>query len=217
MNTTIKTTIVDIKNIADDVYVISFPRPYSFRAGQVIAIDLEEKTEPRLYSIASGEQDENIDILFDKKLEGKLTPHLSKLEVGDSIWISEPFGDFTCNDVNAWFIASGTGVAPFVSMIRSGMSEGKRLIHGGRKDENFYFSNLLENYLSDDNYIRCASQEEKSQYYKGRLTSWLKEITVLPKEIKYYLCGSAEMVVDVRDILIARGVAFDHIVSETYF
>lgn len=137
--------------------------------------------------------------------------------MGDSIWISEPFGDFTCNDVNAWFIASGTGVAPFVSMIRSGMSEGKRLIHGGRKDENFYFSNLLENYLSDDNYIRCASQEEKSQYYKGRLTSWLKEITVLPKEIKYYLCGSAEMVVDVRDILIARGVAFDHIVSETYF
>ena len=35
--------------------------------------------------------------------------------------------------------------------------------------------------------------------------------------LKYYLCGSAEMVVDTRDILIEKGIPFENIVSEIYF
>ena len=35
--------------------------------------------------------------------------------------------------------------------------------------------------------------------------------------LKYYLCGSAEMVVEIRDILIEKGIPFDRIISEIYF
>lgn len=203
--------------IAEGTYVLSFRRDFHFRAGQVVAIDLAEQGEPRLYSIASGENDTHIDILFEEKPDGKLTPRLSSLKAGDTIYVSAPFGHFHCpSHETAWWIAAGTGVAPFVSMIRSGMGTGKRLIHGGKSDKHFYFAETIHPTLQAD-YIRCASRQADTQYYPGRLTTWLNEQTALPTEIKYYLCGSAEMVVEVRDILIGKGVPFRHIISETYF
>lgn len=208
--------IISNRSIAKDVYVLSFQRDFNFTAGQIIAVDIIPNGTPRLYSIASGENEKNIDILFDEKLDGKLTPFLSNLTSGDTIYVSEPFGDFRCEDENCWFIASGTGIAPFVSMIRSGMAKGKKLIHGGKNDENFYFSDLIEKELKND-YVRCASQQTDTSFYKGRLTKWLVEQSVFSKEISYYLCGSSEMVVDVRDFLIKKGVSFDKIISETYF
>jgi len=42
-------------------------------------------------------------------------------------------------------------------------------------------------------------------------------LTVIPADIKYYLCGKALMVVETRDILIERGVPFSNILSEIYF
>lgn len=211
-----KKQIIAIEEVAGDVFVLSFPRDFEFRAGQVVAIDVVPEGQPRLYSIASGEKDENVDILFDEKPDGKLTPFLSSLHAGDSIYVSAPFGNFCFEDDIAWWIASGTGVAPFASMARSGMVKGKTLIHGGRRDENFYFSGLLEK-KPGMNYIRCTSQQADTAYYKGRLTHWLREQPFLPTDIIYYLCGSPEMVVEVRDLLIERGVPFRQIISETYF
>lgn len=208
--------VSSVKRIAPDVYVLSFPRDFDFVAGQVVAIDLVPDGEPRLYSIASGEEEDTIDILFDEKPDGKLTPALSQLNPGDSLFVSEPFGTFSTSTGKAWWIASGTGIAPFVSMARSNLSAGKLLIHGGRYDENFYFAGLLEN-LMPDKYIRCCSQQADSLYYKGRLTQWLKNQETLPIDFKFYICGSAEMVVEVRDLLISRAVPFQNILSETYF
>ena len=211
-----KKQVTAISAIADGVFLLSFTRTFTFTAGQVVAIDLVPDGIPRLYSIASGEQEQNIDILFDEKIDGQLTPFLSKLKIGDTIYVSEPFGTFGCTAENGYWIASGTGIAPFVSMARSGKSKNKTLIHGGRYDENFYFSEVL-NTLFRENYIRCCSQQEDTRYFKGRLTEWLINQKSLATNSKYYLCGSAEMVVQVRDILISKGVQFNNIVSETYF
>ena len=211
-----KKRINSIEQIAKDVFVLSFTRDFEFSAGQVVALNLTPEGQPRLYSIASGEKDSNIEILFDEKPGGKLTPFLSLLKPGDSIFVSAPFGNFCCNDEQAWFIASGTGIAPFVSMIRSGKGVGKTLIHGSRMDENFYFSALMEKKLGKK-YIRCNSQQPDTAHFKGRLTQSLREQPFLHTDFKYYLCGSPEMVVDVRDLLISAGVPFQQIISETYF
>lgn len=213
-----KTKVHSLRNIAEGVYVISFLRNFKFNAGQVLAIDLVPDGQPRLYSIASGENEKYVDILFDEKPDGNLTPFLSKLHSGDIIYISEPFGTFTSTGGKAFWIASGTGVAPFVSMARSGLSADKTLIHGGRLDENFYFSDVLTDIMTDG-YVRCCSQQQDTQNYKGRLTAWLLDYQNLPTNTncQFYLCGSPEMVVQVRDILIEKGIPFHNIVSETYF
>nr|NQU89377.1 oxidoreductase [Bacteroidota bacterium] len=53
--------------------------------------------------------------------------------------------------------------------------------------------------------------------FHGRITKWLSEAESLPINRKYYLCGSAEMVVEVRDILIEKNVPYGNIVAEIYF
>ena len=202
-----KTKVHSLRSIADGVYIISFLRNFKFTAGQVVAIDLVSNGQPRLYSIASGEDEEYVDILFDEKPDGNLTPFLSKLNSGDTIYVSEPFGTFTTTRGKAFWIASGTGVAPFVSMARSGLAVDKILIHGGRLDENFYFSDVLES-LMTYGYVRCCSQQQDTQNYNGRLTVWLMDNQNLPTNCPYYLCGSPEMVVQVRDILIEKEFHF---------
>jgi len=211
-----KKEVKSLREVAPGVFVLTFKRDFKFEAGQVIAIDLVPDGKPRLYSIASGDNDKDIDILFDEKKDGKLTPFLSKLQPTDSIYISEPFGNYRTYPGKGYWIAAGTGIAPFVSMAKSGLSANKTLIHGGKSDENFYFSAELEK-IFGDKYIRCCSQQEDTAYYNGRLTGWLKSQEKLPADAKYSLCGSPDMVVQVRDILISKQIPFNNIISETYF
>ncbi|MCL3779123.1 oxidoreductase [Prolixibacteraceae bacterium JC049] len=205
--------------ITERVFIYQFKRAFNFEAGQVIGISVFDNTDekmPRMYSIASGNNDELVSILFNVKETGWLTPLLAKKEVGDTIYITAPSGNFLDNNESAFWIATGTGIAPFHSMLQSGSSGQKTLIHGARKLDSFYFEDsfLNVNHLS---YIRCCSQEEGNSIYFGRLTQYLKEYNNLPHDQKYYLCGVPEMVVEVRDILIDKGVPYQQIVAEIYF
>lgn len=209
--------INNLEKITDNVYILKFERDFNFLPGQVIGISLDEKTPPRLYSIASSNNDPQIKILFDEKKDGILTPWLSLRKPGDRIYISNPSGNFICDpDEKAYWIASGTGIAPFASMFFSGNKKNKILIHGERNSQHFYFQEEFSKELGK-NYIRCSSREPGYGLYEGRLTVYLKDLKTLEKDYKYYICGSAEMVVDTRDILIAQGINYDSIISEIYF
>ncbi|MCB8999446.1 MAG: oxidoreductase [Bacteroidales bacterium] len=208
--------IKSIHEIAVGSFLLYFKRDFEFIPGQVIGINIGDKEPERLYSIASGNADEDIIILFTEKDEGYLTPRLAKCKAGDRIEITPAFGNFICREDEAFFIASGTGIAPFHSMIKSGQAEGKILIHGSRTISHFYFQDELTS-LMKDSFIRCCSSETGPGIYPGRLTKYLTEQNMLPADRKYYLCGSAEMVVDTRDILISKGIPYENIVAEIYF
>lgn len=202
--------------LAEEVFLISIPRKHDFEAGQVVAVCMSDGQTPRLYSIASGISDSEISILFNIKKDGLLSPQLANCKEGDRILVSAPFGNFTCRDEKACWIASGTGIAPFASMFFSGQWHGKTLIHGGRAVDSFYFQDDIAPVMKE-NYVRCCSQEMGEGLYPGRLTSYLMEKASFDLNQKYYLCGSPEMVVDVRDILISKKVPFENIISEIYF
>ncbi|MDF1572231.1 MAG: hypothetical protein P1P82_11500 [Bacteroidales bacterium] len=209
-------TLTFSEEIAEGVYLLGFSRDFSFRAGQVIGIGIEKDGPRRLYSICSGETEEEVRILYNVIDEGYLTPRLSDLGQGDTIWITEPRGEFLYDPARAIYIASGTGIAPFYSMFRSGQFGNKVLIHGERYLERFYFYNEFSDALGDD-YLRCCSGEEARDVYHGRVTDYLRNAATLPEDFKYYLCGRAEMVVETRDLLIERGIPFNQIISEIYF
>ena len=202
--------------LSEGLYLIGFKRNFLFKAGQVIGIALEQNGPRRLYSICSGEQEEEIHILYKVVDEGFLTPQLSDLEIGDTIWITAPGGEFTGDKDPAVWIATGTGIAPFYSMFRSGLGENKTLLHGNRFLEQFNFYDEFQGTLDRD-YIRCCSAENGEDVYQGRVTGYLDEQHELNPALKYYLCGSADMVVEARDILISKGVPFGNIISEIYF
>jgi ferredoxin--NADP+ reductase len=211
-----RVTLSFSEELSNGIFIFGFPRKFEFRSGQVIGISLHPEGARRLYSICSGEQDPEIWILYHVVDEGFLTPRLSSLEKGDTIWITEPRGSFTGSRAPAVWIAAGTGIAPFYSMFRSGLHTDKTLIHGSRYLEQFFFYDEFSDALGPQ-YIRCCTSEYDDHVYHGRVTSYLNEVESLDTNMKYYLCGSAEMVVDTRDILIERGVSFNHIISEIYF
>lgn len=208
-----RVTVTGKRKLSDKVYLISFKREVDFTPGQIIGLTNDQKLEPRLYSICSSAQAQDISILFIVKDSGRLTPTLADSNVGDPLWMTPVQGQFVYKDEPAWWIATGTGIAPFYSMYVSGQTPDK-LLQGGRRQADFYFEEEF-NPLND--YVKCSSQEERDGCYSGRLTQYIIDYPHLPTDINYYLCGSAEMVVDVRNRLISRGVSFEHIITEIYF
>jgi ferredoxin--NADP+ reductase len=101
-------------------------------------------------------------------------------------------------------------------MFRSGQRVGKTLIHGGRYPDSFYYADEFELVLKE-NYIRCCSREIVPGTFHGRVTDYLNSLDSLSADSLYYLCGSSEMVVETRDLLIKKGVSFTRIVGEIYF
>jgi ferredoxin--NADP+ reductase len=189
---------------------------HDFYPGQVLKIAANLAMAPRIYSICSGNDEPEIRVLFNVKETGLLSPWLAGVIPGTKIWVSKPYGSFNDGKKTAWWIATGTGIAPFYSMFRSGNSEHKRLIHGARKLDQFYFEDELE-WAMGGRYIRCCSHEQSCNVFPGRVTRYLEENRELQTNINYYLCGKALMVVEVRDLLIARGVPYENILAEIYF
>lgn len=210
-------TIISNEKISQSSAVLKFERNFNFIAGQVIGITTNKEIPPRLYSICSAEDDIEIRVLYKIIPTGILTPQLDRLIPGDKIFITEPTGKFIATKDPAYFIASGTGIAPFVSMIRSGHNVNKQLIHGSHNFEDLYFYSELNDNLGH-NYIPCCSNNAPNKgIYHGRVTKYLEDKIDLKLDYKYYLCGKAEMVVDTRDLLINKGVPFNNIISEIYF
>lgn len=208
-------TLTNNIEISPQVHLLSFQRPFDFKPGQVIKVGIDHQNPPRIYSICSGNKEDETGFLFNIKEDGFLTPKLATLIPGDRIFVSKPYGSFLGTTEKAWWIATGTGIAPFYSMIKSGLAKNKTLIHGVRNLNQFYFEDELEEAL-DKNYVRCCSGESACNVLPGRVTDYLKSVPVLP-DVKYFICGQALMVVEVRDLLIEKGVLFENILAEIYF
>jgi ferredoxin--NADP+ reductase len=202
--------------IAPGVYVIGFERPFDFRPGQAVKLAVDGDHPPRIYSICSGTADEELCVLFNIKPDGFLTPRLAQLKAGDSIFASAPCGTFLGTDEPAWWIAAGTGIAPFRSMLRSGLGSETVLLHGARGVNQFYFADEFAAALGD-RYHRCCSADTAPQFFAGRVTGFLARQDTLPADCPYYVCGQALMAVETRDLLIKKEIPFDHILTEIYF
>lgn len=211
-----KARIIGQEEIAVDVFYIRLERQGDFIPGQLLALSDRPDSVPRYYSIASGVHDDYWGILYNKVEDGWLTPRLSALQNSDSLYRSDPFGEFIPDKSSMVWIATGTGIAPFYSMLRSGLAaDSTILIQGARRRKDFYF---YDDFLSSLNtrYIPCSSTLKEPGFYPGRLSQYLQKEFIFPQS-RYYLCGSSAMVVDIRDLLLSKGVDFNMITSEIYF
>ncbi len=210
-----KQTVLSQTEISPGVFLLALERRFDFLPGQTVKIGLDDGQPPRIYSICSGNRDAELKILYNVKNDGSLTPQLAHLKSGDPVNVSEPGGSFIGTSEPAVWIATGTGIAPFYSMLRSGLPENKILVHGVRRANQFYFSNDWKKALGV-HYHRFCSTESGDGISQGRVNSFV-ENTELSKGWKYYLCGQAEMCVEMRDLLIAKGIPFGQIITEIYF
>ncbi len=202
--------------VAEGVHLLAIAGGGPFQAGQNVNLALAPSGPARSYSVASGTADPVLEVLFDVVPGGQLTPRLATMRAGDPLYVGPAFGGFLDDGRPATWIAAGTGVAPFASMVRSGLGADKILVHASRTPEGFYFRELFAARLGP-RYIPCRPRPALAAGTgPGGLLGWLRD-SELPPDRRYLLCGSARMVVEVREALIARGVPFAHILAEIYF
>ncbi len=176
---------------------LSRPSSFSFEPGQRIRL-LHEGVE-RDYSLASTPRDDAMVLCIRAVENGSMTSLLSTLEKGERLHFTGPHGYFTYRPSprQAIFMATGTGVSPFVSMTRSGAT-GFWIFHGVRDPEDLYYQSLLRR--TAQRYVPCVSGEFAAfdmpkDTFHGRATGYLEE-KVEPGAHDFYLCGRSEMIRD---------------------
>jgi ferredoxin/flavodoxin---NADP+ reductase len=203
------------RELSPGVFLLTVTRREAFIPGQVVAVTTAAGIPPRLYSIASGTADQGIDLLFNVVPRGELTPRLAGLRPGDTLLVSTPFGAFRDAGAASVWVAAGTGVAPFRSMARSGCAADRMLVHGSRRLSSLHFRDFFRDVLGE-RYAPCCTAEEAEGVFKGRVTGWLSASRP-SGDMSYLVCGSAEMVVDTRELLITAGVPYAKVWAEIYF
>jgi ferredoxin--NADP+ reductase len=212
--------VLSIETVNNDGIMIGIEKRMPFVAGQVVGLTLDLNVAPRLYSITSGEADNTLEVFFTVKEGGVLTPQLAQLVPGEMVYVTPPHGKFGIDedkgkgkDRAGWWIATGTGIAPFRSMYRSGYRPAK-LIQGGRTYDELFF---VDEFGGGKNHLKFVTQESHPNAQHMRLTQYLEQHDGLPTNETYFICGNPNMVVDVRNLLVDKGIPFDRIVTEIYF
>ena len=211
--------VQDLVHHSPDIFEIRLDREnFDFTPGQYVSIYASRNKISREYSIASGINDPYLGFLIKHLPEGIVTEYLMSLKPGDFVTVSKPKGEFrpglqhSTGDFT--FIATGTGIAPFLSYIKSNPdSPPGQFYYGVRylKDAVVYeaFSNRCESYLA-------ISRENITGFNFGRVTSLTTKM-ILGKTHHYYLCGLDAMIEEIRAYLISNGVSPDNIHHEIFF
>lgn len=191
--------LVGKHNLSRDTFELRFQRPagYEVTAGQKIRFFHGRIT--RDYTLVNGPEQEELAICVRRVEDGRFSPSLTGAEVGTLFQISAPFGYFTYQPTSrpSVFIGTGTGIAPYVAFVRSGVS-GFHLLHGARTREELYYSDELA--AAAQNYVACLSGETHQSVWDirngvlaGHVTTYL-ENHMAAGAYDFYLCGRGDMI-----------------------
>jgi benzoate/toluate 1,2-dioxygenase reductase subunit len=177
---------------------LSRPSGFQFTAGQTIRFlhgDIE-----RYYSLISAPSDPTLALCVRIIEGGNFTPILATADIGTRFKLTGPYGYFTFNASPRppVFVATGTGIAPFVSMARSGVRD-FTLLHGVSFVEDLYYERLFRD--TTNNYVPCISGPASDpRKLPGKFQGWVSDYIrkkLSRAEYDFYLCGRDEMVRDV--------------------
>ncbi len=236
-------TVIDVKHWTDSLFSFKVSRPASlrFRSGEFVMIGLlgdNGKPLLRAYSIASPSWDEELEFYSIKVQDGPLTSKLQHIKPGDQIILRpKPVGtlvhDALLPGKRLWFFATGTGFAPFASLLRepqtyedydeviithtcrevAELEYGRQLIESIRQDE--LLAELIgEGFADKIRYYPTTTREESPKI--GRITNLLKDGTVFadlgidggikPETDRAMVCGSLAFNLDIKEILEEFGL-----------
>jgi ferredoxin/flavodoxin---NADP+ reductase len=205
---------------------------FSFIPGQFVSLGLEidGKRIERPYSIASAPSENDVEFFLELVPQGALTPHLYKLQVGDELLMRKiAKGKFSLDRIggkkNHLLISTVTGVAPFVSYVRTLAKEWKEgkfdesqklyLLNGASQPLEFGYREELvqfERELPWFKYVPTVSRPWDHADWWGEigraedvLRKYADQWELEPSNTVAYLCGHPEMVKNSKAILKRRG------------
>jgi ferredoxin/flavodoxin---NADP+ reductase len=210
-----KYKVLDIKSLSKNTVRIRAERPdVLIKAGQCFNLGVLGMGINREYSMYSAENAPFLEFLIRVVDDGLVSSNLAKLKVGDEVEIDGPYGEFCLppetKGKKFLFIASGTGVAPFHSFVKSVPDLDYLVVHGIRHPEETYDSESFK----PGCYFPCISKNVSGN--STRVTDFIKN-NIPKSKTMVYLCGNRNMIVDTVEILLENGVGGDQIVTEVFF
>jgi CDP-4-dehydro-6-deoxyglucose reductase len=222
------------EKLTPTVYQLKFDTEpaMTFEAGQFMQLlipgagprgrDLE-----RPYSLASAPDQRPFELCIKTIEEGPGSSFLGTLREGSQFRARPPEGDFLyhpCPDRQVLFLATGTAIAPFRSMILSEEYKARpprsaTFVLGARaEDELLYMSEMSK--LSDLQWLPTLTQPSDDwNGLRGRVTTWVRALPAeYPwAETEFYICGSGPMITEIKTILASRGVPAEAIHHEKFY
>nr|MDQ3057839.1 ferredoxin--NADP reductase [Pseudomonadota bacterium] len=199
---------------------------------EVEQADGSRKPLLRAYSIASANWEEQLEFFSIKVQDGPLTSRLQHIQPGDSILIGrKPTGTLLISDLhpgrNLYLLGTGTGLAPWLSIIKDPQTyerfERVILTHGVRHVRDLAYRDYFEKELPQHEFLGEQIRKQLLYYpavtredfiHRGRLTELMAsgamtdalELDALdPEHDRAMVCGSPQMLADIRGLLDARG------------
>jgi len=193
----------------------------AFLPGQFVVLENEKWEYPnrnRSYSIASVMQSSTeLELCIALNENGVFTPWLFNLQVGDTLGCSQPQGNFTIksDDISLSlphvFVATGTGIAPFLSMIHEVLKKSNNeiyLVYGNRVESDILYRKYFEEIVVNSNrfkFIPVLSRQSLPSISTGYVHSQYKSILKSLGDARIYVCGWKEMCKEARNELKALG------------
>lgn len=241
-------TVTAVKHWTDKLFSFRVSRPSTmrFRSGEFVMIGLMGEVNPktgkqkpllRAYSIASPSWDDELEFYSIKVQDGPLTSRLQHIQVGDEIILRpKPVGtlvhDALIPGKRIWFFATGTGFAPFASLLRDPQTyedyDEIIITHTCRTaGELTYGAELIANLKKDEMMIELLGQENlnKIRYYPtttreespkmGRITDLMRSGEVFsdlgvepinPDSDRAMVCGNLAFNLEIKDLLEGYGL-----------
>jgi ferredoxin-NADP reductase len=193
------TELLDRCWLTEITFEIRLKRPPSFTFEPGQRIRFQHHSIERDYSIITTPDDTTLALCIYHVEEGPFSPILAAAAIGTSFTFTGPHGYFTYrpSERSAVFVATGTGIAPFLSIGRSGVT-GFTLLHGVKTSSDLYYQPFFRSCAAV--YVPCLSERRTetppTDGFHGRVTRYLEE-QFPPGIYDFYLSGQQEMIRDV--------------------
>ena len=205
--------------LTKNAFEIELTRPPSleFKAGQTVRF-IHESME-KYYSLLSTPDDPTLVLCVYYVPRGSFSPVLAAAEIGTHFNVTGPHGYFTFNRSERVpvFVATGTGIAPFVSMGRSGVTD-FIILHEVEFAEDLYYQDFLRKIASK--YIPCllapsTADPSPPGTFQGNAAGFIKKY-LPPASYDFYLCGEREMTREVT-LLADEHFPGSYVFKEVFF
>jgi ferredoxin-NADP reductase len=223
--------LVRSMELAPDVRHFEFEVPerseFPFTPGQFVSIkeQVAGKEVTRAYSIASAPDGNRFSLCLNRVAEGLVSPRLFALAPGEHVEVQEPLGYFTLRrpEKSAVFVATGTGVAPFRSILLSALPQSGpiTLLFGARYAHGVLYREELEALAEQHAHFQfvptVTRPDDSWKGAVGRVQTHLDAALAQHENAPdVYICGFKEMVDDVRALLKEKGFDRKQIIYEKY-
>jgi Na+-transporting NADH:ubiquinone oxidoreductase subunit F len=215
--------------------ILSPEEGIAFKPGQYVQLQIpryerSKEEEFRAYSISSSAGEPRaVELVITRMPEGIVSTYVHDfLNKGDELVMTGPFGDFYLreSDREILMIATGSGLAPFLSMVdqmeREKVQNKVTLFFGDRRPFDLYYVDRLRGYekriprFMFVPTLSRATEEDQWEGEKGRVTDLIRKYIPDKADLDVYICGSPAMVQSCKALLTEKGIPEERILFDEF-